>query len=144
MLIRLRNKPKKPVKAASVAETFRIDEGDTIYSILAQLPDADLNKAYIDVDYDYEPYGNDRWAIISVVFNREESDEEFAERLDIYERGMSLYNAWYEENKDLIERELERRRIEKEKATQKEIEKVAAQKEKEILKLEKKLKSLRR
>jgi hypothetical protein len=107
MLIKMRPKPKRPVRATKKYRWF-LEEGESLggiarYFIQLGFSPEDVRFGGNYSEYDYNEY--------YFYIEGPESEEEFGARLLEYEQKMQKYHNWYEENRALIEQELERRRL---------------------------------
>lgn len=106
ILIRLKGKPKKP-KRKLIRESVIVYGEENLQSILDCLGNPDPKDAIIKIDcFDYN-------ADLSVIFNRPMTDEEFEREMTKYKKRLDQWESWYEENKELIEKEKARRKQEK-------------------------------
>lgn len=134
-LIKIKSLPKEP-KRQKISVYYEFDDyNDTLASIVEYFENKNIRIEDVKVKVEYF----DDVCIHATTF---ESDEEYNKKLLKYEEKMIEFNKWYEENKELIDRELERRETEK---RQKE-EKIAVSKRNKLLKqkkiLEKQLKKI--
>lgn len=139
MSLRLRGKPKKPIRKKAIPFEVGIYCGQSVEELLADLPkDMDLSVAEIDYTYGYGRHDVE----MVVKYTRIETNEEFAARMSTYKKRLATYEKWYAENKEAIEEETLRRK--KEKAW-KEEKRLSRQKQKaiaELRKVKKKLEAL--
>jgi len=111
----LLNKPKKPVKAKNIYKEFRINSL-SLAEIISRLPKGiDLADTVVSYQYGYD---DDIEVLLEYTIN--EGDEEFAERMKLYESALARYETWFQENKEKIKAEKARRnQIQEEKVVAK-------------------------
>lgn len=116
---RMRKKPVEPERM-NIIGTFPIEDGDTLAAVstkalkVAEEYNIDLSKMVIKLGLKDEPFASDAYGYDGCVkWVRPESDEEYAVRYAEYKMKLEKYNTWYEENREIIERRLEKKRMEK-------------------------------
>jgi len=112
--MRLRNKPKMPVLKPKVRVSHSIDDGDSLQSIVGFFEGCDLSKVYLNAECSHSYYDDE--IVMRFATSRPETTEEFAVRMDTYNRQLEIYNKWYGDNKEEIEKEVA---VRKEKAEEK-------------------------
>ena len=102
VLIKLRQKPKKPTRFLKMQERLYLDSFMTVATMVAHLESigVPLEEAHVAIDYD----GAD------IIYEQDESDELFEHRMGKYRAQMVRYNEWFVENKEIIRREIEERK----------------------------------
>ena len=123
----MKAKPKRPKKGTERI-TWHLDEGETLESVARYFIDSGIHPSDVKVVREYDNWDDDE----SYYFcgTRSESDEKYNSRLARYEAQMRAYDEWHEENRQLIEEELERRRLEAEEKKRKDEEKALKRLEK--------------
>ena len=139
--MRIKSKPKKPVRKKNIREYYEIYDGNTLSDIILKIDsNIDLSDVRFSVSYD-------RWdeeADVAIHLIRDETDEEFEKRMQSYNKRLASYNEWYDKNKDQIEEELAKRaELKKQKETHK-AEQQQKQAEKKIKEAEKEIKRLKK
>lgn len=119
--MRLKVKPTKPKRKVHETTRARINDGDNLQAIIdnlrVELEDKGFTKeeieslniaekGYIDVEYDYD-YTDFYYEVA-----HKECEASFNTRMNEYKTKLKAYNDWHKENKDEIEREIQRRKDE--------------------------------
>lgn len=112
VLIKIRSAPKRPERKKVKIEYILYD-GDTLDSVINYFltKGCDITNVYVDC-YSDEYYNISNLRFIST---RDETDEEYNQRINKYQNELEKYNRWYNDNRELIERELTRRREEEQR-----------------------------
>jgi hypothetical protein len=138
-LIKIRSKPRKP-RRRNVSDMVEVYDGQSLQEVINFLK-ADPSQITFDINYGdpYDCCGYGGGGSVYAKFSRPQTDEEYEEDMKRFRERKRKYDAWYSENKELIEREIQRRKDEavarKERVMKKERERL----EKELAKLQKKL-----
>jgi hypothetical protein len=133
-LIRLRPKPKKPIRKKKRGSFIELTTGDSIEDILDRLPDqvayADIK---LDIEYRYDYDGS--YGAASFCWVADEPLKEYEKRLEEYKKKIKAWNTWYNANEDLIVLE-EKRRVKLKKGRDlKTLEELEAKVQREVLAL---------
>lgn len=119
--MRLKVKPTKPKRKVYETTRARINDGSNLQTIIddlrVELEDKGFTKeeieslniaekGYIDVEYDYD-YTDFYYEVA-----HKECEASFNTRMNEYKTKLKAYNDWHKENKDEIEREIQRRKDE--------------------------------
>lgn len=112
-MIKIRKKPEEPKKMENIRDACQIDDGDTLSNILARIGDVDPKSVCFQVNVEFGYY-DDTYTHVYARWTRPETDKEFEKRKLNYIKELDKYNEWYEENKEVIETELEKRQTSKE------------------------------
>lgn len=143
----MKAKPKRPVRRIKKYKWY-LDDGGSLASVIEHFSDLGFSPEDVKVDVRYSEYGEYESGENCFCAEGPESEEEFGARLLKFDQRMQAYHNWYEENKQLIEEELERRRLmaeekkrkDKEKA-RKRLEKARKRAARELAKIEAQLKT---
>lgn len=134
-LIKMRSKPKKPVKQIQDNE-INLYDGRSLQEILETIDKGvDLSQVIVDSRYDYDEHEE-----LFFKYQTPEHDEDFQVRMDKYNQDLKNYNKWCQKNKDLIKEELRLRKEEEENKVKKNREVRRRHLEKELGKINKELK----
>ena len=130
----MKQKPVKPVKTPIVEKVGVLDGMSLQYFIeyFAALDITDFSAICIDEEY----YGYDDGKKVYFIGQREETDAEFAVRMEKYQKELKAYNAWYKNNKE----EIEALKRKKKETTDALLKKRQARLKRELEKVEKQLK----
>lgn len=104
-LIKLRAKPKKPKREKVVAQTA-LGNGETLQDVINYFGDVPVGEIEIVEEWEH-------WDDNSTVYarhSRQQNDEEYDKLLVRYQERKDRYDAWYRENEELIETEVQRRK----------------------------------
>lgn len=105
MGIKLRAKPTKPKKKQSVRDHVFLYGGMSLQNVLDGIPSTvnpkdvffGTRRGYYDeTEYEFE-------------WEEEESDAAFDKRVAAYNSRLKKWNQWYEENKEEVDKEIDRR-----------------------------------
>lgn len=135
-LIKIKQKPKKPVKKKSIRHSISIYAFcDSLSSLIDRVkeinPDQDLDEVYFEYAHGYEDDID-----LYICFTAPELEKYYNERLESYNKRLDKYNKWYEKNKVLIEKELKLRdaeameKVKYEEKLEKELSKIQGKLEK--------------
>lgn len=141
---RLKSKPKKPVRR-KFDNRISVDDGISLQGILREIQnvyDITLNPEDVVIEKDYDGY--DDYHYVYATWKLEEPEEDFQRRLENYKRRLAEWEKWYEENREQIEAVLEARRVAAEERARKRIADEQKRLRKELAKLEKDEKRLRK
>jgi len=139
--MKIKTKPVKPVrKVGEIREIGRSHDlsffEGSIEGVISELTAIQKTAGFydiaIEIDHDYG-FDNDEYHTVHIRGKYDETDEEYAHRLTVYNTKLSEYNAWYVANKTAIEES-----IAKHKAREK------AAKDSEIARLEKAIAKLKK
>ena len=125
--MKLKKKPEYPVRSTTT-KVINFDNYDSLSELIAVIPagiDPRINHGYYDSGARLE-------------YEELEREEDFAKRVDVYERNLAKYNEWFEANKEEIEKYLNFQKAKKEDFKSKQKESL----KEEIVRLKKKLKGL--
>jgi len=131
-LIRLRGKPKKPVRIKNYTYRFTVWDGYSAKDVVdwAEAFNVPLDQVLFEKDY----YDDEH----AFIFCGEEPEGIFDKRVEEYAKKLKSYNEWYAKNKYVIEEEKALRKVEKADKKEKKKAKLQA----EIAKLEKEMSKL--
>lgn len=106
---RMMTKPVKPTKKRTKEVKINLYGDESLASILSDVPENVDNNS---VCFHTEGYCN---ADCCFEYTQEETDAEFAVRLEQYKKDLKKYNEWYSENKEEVERILSERKVAEDK-----------------------------
>lgn len=129
-LIKLKKRPSKP-KRGTVTKSTDIYDTTTLAQIMYELGCDDPAQVKIDIHWHWDS------ADIEATYVRDETDEEYAAVTAAYMARKNAYDAWYKDNKELVDAEMERRRQELVGRRDRKIAAERARLEKELKELEK-------
>lgn len=121
VLIRMKSKPKRPVRKTERVSRY-VRPNENLDNIARFFMERNIHLS----DVVWTGYGSKFEATVP------ESDVSFDARMATYEQKMQAYHNWHEENKKLIEDELNRRKYIQEQKNKKEEEKILKQLEQQL------------
>lgn len=130
----MRQKPVEPERTLEMEDYICLEDFASLFDIVENIKGFNVDLKNVETHSSEE---NDYFK-----FTRQETDEEFNERMDKYNKELESYNKWYSVNKDKIEQyEAEQKIIDEEKRKRNEIiqEKRAEAKRKKLLKQQKEI-----
>jgi hypothetical protein len=134
-IIRLKKKPTKPVRKKNVELQCPVYSGFSLESMVAWADEERAPYANVIIESDY--CWDEREYYLS--YTRDESDAEYALRMEAHEKRMAVYDKWYADNKAQIVEEIARRKEEEAVKEAEREEKELARKQKRYEKLKKEL-----
>lgn len=138
---KLKAKPQKP-KRQKLKGSIGLYEGQGFDEVAEILRSYGVDPA--EATFDRELGGYDDLDQFEVVYSYPEPEKDFQRRLARYEKRKAEWEKWFEENREQIEAELTRKRDEAEAKAKAKIERQRKILEKELRKLEKEEKRLRK
>lgn len=117
--MRIKRKPVAPIRK-SVKKTKYLEDFANVLQLVTWCEDMGLALGDTTIEQYYD-------GSTELVWTSPESDASFDRRLAKYHMDLEVYSAWYKQNQQEIEEELDRRAIAQEKKNKVQIKKLEAQ-----------------
>lgn len=134
------SQPKEPKRKRELQSKYYLDGDETLDDLVGWAQEQGFQTSDVTLVKDWEPY--DDYMRVELRGYRQESDEEFEARLELYRQERENWERWHQDNQEEIEAILAHRREKKQQAKEKALRAQAKMAEQRAQHLRKQLEKL--